>query len=285
MTVRVDFRIRTASTSDQRLLTNLIHYSPYVHRHLDWRSPLDWIGASPFLVAEYQGEPVAALACPPDPPEVYWIRLFAVGERVPVKEVWHMLWAGALGELPAGSQTIACAIVLQDWLKDLLVESSFSSRQEIVMLERDQKPVPPAASVSGYSLRSMLPSDLPAVAHLDAEAFEPVWQNSLEALKRAFPQAVLASVAEDAQGVIGYQLSTRNPFGAHLARLAVRPGNQRRGIGRALVEDLIRQLAGRGIQRLTVNTQSDNHTSLSLYARTGFVETGERYPVYECRIK
>ena len=152
---------------------------------------------------------------------------------------------------------------------------------EIVMLERNQKPGETAGPPEGISLRLMLPSDLPAVAEVDAAAFEPAWQNSLEALNRAFPQALLATVAETAQGLVGYQISTRNPFGAHLARLAVRPDVQRRGVGQALVEDLIRQLAGHGISRLTVNTQSDNRTSLSLYARTGFSETGERYPVYE----
>jgi ribosomal protein S18 acetylase RimI-like enzyme len=33
--------------------------------------------------------------------------------------------------------------------------------------------------------------------------------------------------------------------------------------------------------RLTVNTQSDNAASLALYRKTGFHETGERYPVYQ----
>jgi RimJ/RimL family protein N-acetyltransferase len=35
-----------------------------------------------------------------------------------------------------------------------------------------------------------------------------------------------------------------------------------------------------GIARLSVNTQSDNQASLSLYQRMGFVRTGEQYPVY-----
>jgi hypothetical protein len=36
--------------------------------------------------------------------------------------------------------------------------------------------------------------------------------------------------------------------------------------------------------RLTVNTQSDNASSLALYKKTGFLETGERYPVYELQV-
>jgi ribosomal protein S18 acetylase RimI-like enzyme len=281
MTVRVDFRIRPAVLTDQKQIANLIHFSPYVHRHLDWRGPLDWIGYHPYLVAEDHADLVAALACPPDPPRVAWIRLFAVAATMPLERVWGVLWEAMCLEFAGRSDVIVPAIVLQDWLGELLRASGFTSHQEIVMLARDQAASDEIAIAEGISLRAMLPSDLAAVAEVDAAAFEPVWQNSLEALNRAFPQAILPTVAASAEGVVGYQLSTRNPFGAHLARLAVRPDIQRRGVGRALVFDLIRQLARHGITRLTVNTQSDNRTSLALYQRTGFDETGERYPVYE----
>jgi ribosomal protein S18 acetylase RimI-like enzyme len=280
MTVREDFRIRSAVFTDQRQLARLIQYGPHVHRHLDWRSPLDWIGSSPFLVAEEEGDPVAAFACPPDPPGVAWLRLFADSDRVPFAEAWQVLWEAARAQL-AGKRAIVAAIVLQEWLQKLLVESGFSNPQNIVMLERDLPSAGPAILPEGVRLRTMLPYDLPVVAEVDAAAFDPVWQNSLPALNRAFPQAMLATVAETDQGVIGYQISTRNPFGCHLARLAVRPGNQRHGVGQALVVDLIDQLAQLGITRITVNTQSDNRTSLALYKRLGFGETGEQYPVYE----
>jgi len=130
-------------------------------------------------------------------------------------------------------------------------------------------------------IRGMLQYDLPAVAAVDAAAFEPLWQNSLPSLERAYPQAVLATVVEADGRVLGYQLSTRNPLGAHLARLAVLPGLQGRGLGRALVADLIQQAEWHGMFHLSVNTQSDNSASLRLYKRIGFRETGERYPVYQ----
>ena len=46
---------RPATQDDRRQLDNLIHFEPHVHRHLDWRRPLDWIGHSPFWVAEKDG--------------------------------------------------------------------------------------------------------------------------------------------------------------------------------------------------------------------------------------
>jgi ribosomal-protein-alanine N-acetyltransferase len=152
------------------------------------------------------------------------------------------------------------------------------------MLERDGETPAEMALPPEISMRAMMPFDLPAVAEVDASAFELLWQNGLPVLERAYPQALWATVAETNGQVIGYQLSTRNPLGVHLARLAVRPAVHGKGLGYALVADLIQQAGRRGISHLTVNTQSDNATSLALYQRMGFRETGERYPVYQLQV-
>jgi ribosomal protein S18 acetylase RimI-like enzyme len=131
----------------------------------------------------------------------------------------------------------------------------------------------------------MQPFDLPVVAAVDAAAFEPLWQNSLQSLQLAYPQAVFPTVIETDGRVVGYQIATRNPLGAHLARLAVDPSLQGRGLGRALVADLVQQTGRHGMARLTVNTQSDNFTSLALYTAIGFHETGERFPVYQLAVQ
>jgi ribosomal protein S18 acetylase RimI-like enzyme len=60
----------------------------------------------------------------------------------------------------------------------------------------------------------------------------------------------------------------------------VHPAAQGKGAGRALLSDLFRYITYAGLSRLSVNTQSDNQASLSLYQRMGFVRTGEEYPVY-----
>ena len=281
MTVGADFRVRPAVPSDHRQLANLIHFSPFVHRHLDWRYPLDWIGASPFYVLESQGQISATLACPPDPPQVAWVRLFINTGKVPLQESWSILWDVVRSDIGAAEGTLIAAIVLQDWLPDLLRLSGFTTRQSIVMLEREGNSLSDLPLGSGFSIRPMQSIDLPVVAEVDASAFDPLWQNSLQALELAFPQAVFPTVAEFKGHVVGYQISTRNPYGAHLARLAVGPSVQGQGVGRALVAELIQQTGRHGMSRLTVNTQSDNFTSLALYTNIGFHETGERFPVYQ----
>ncbi len=284
MMVGLDVRVRSAALTDQRQIANLMHFSPYNHRHLDWRYPLDWLGSPPFFVLESQGQILSALACPPDPPMVAWVRLFVTSGKISLGEAWESLWQAARLELTRQGHFLAAAIVLQEWYHGLLIASGFSSHQSIVMLEREGQ-IPMEVSLpAGYSIRSMLQYDLPAVAEVDAAAFDPLWQNSLPSLERAYPQAVLATVIEANGQVLGYQLSTRNPLGAHLARLAVRPELQGLGLGRALIADLIQQADRHAMYRLTVNTQSDNAASLALYKKTGFRETGERFPVYQLQV-
>jgi [ribosomal protein S18]-alanine N-acetyltransferase len=284
MTVGVDIQVRSAVLTDRHQVANLMHISPYIHRHLDWRYPLDWIGSSPFFVIESRGEIISALACPPDPPLVAWVRLFVSSGIISPDESWPALWEAVRLDLARKGKFTVPVIVSQEWYESLLLASGFSSRQSIVMLEREGQLPVEASLPAGFIIRTMLQYDLPAIAEVDAAAFDTLWQNSLPSLEQAYPQSVLATVAEADGKVLGYQLSTRNPLGAHLARLAVLPALQGRGVGRALVADLIQQAERHGMYRLTVNTQSDNAASLTLYKKIGFRETGERYPVYQTHI-
>ena len=276
-----DLRIRPAVLTDQRQLSNLIHFSSNVHRHLDWRGPLEWIGSAPFHVLETQGEVIAALGCPPEPPMVAWVRLFVNSGRIPIQDSWKLLWDRVFSELSPKGKCVIAAIVLQEWLRELLISSGFISHQSIVMLEREGGITSEKHLPTETTIRPMMPYDLPGVAEVDASAFELLWQNTFPVLERAYPQAVWPTVAEMKGQLIGYQLSTRNPLGIHLARLAVRSDMQGKGLGSALVADLINQAGSHSINHLTVNTQSDNGISLTLYQRMGFHESGERYQVYE----
>ena len=282
--VNLDLAIRVAQPSDESRLANLLYFESYVHRHLDWRTPIDWLGVPEYWVAEQAGLISAALACPPDPENVAWIRLFVRSNSVPGDEAWRILWETARQSLAERYGLTVAAIVMHDWFQKLLQASGFIERQKIVLLEHTsglfrELPVP-----TGIVIRQMLPDDLRAVTRLDAAAFDLIWRNSLPALQRAFSQSGPATIALCDGQLVGYQISTRNSFGVHLARLAVSPSFQGHGLGYAIVQNLLRQMYRTGIFRLTVNTQNDNSASLALYRKIGFILTGEAYPVYTYQI-
>jgi len=278
--IEVSLQVRPAVPQDQHQIANLMFFESHVHRHLDWRAPLEWLGHPYYWVIEDKGRILAALACPQDPDGIAWVRLFAHARDLSLNDAWTALWETAQRDIAQNGGAIVAMIAMHQWLSDLLIRNDFTHTQSIIMLEWKGSAVSPWTLGEGLTIRSMQPDDLPAVAELDASAFMPLWQNPLDALEKALPQATAATVVEDAEGLVGYQISTANPFGAHLARLAVRPDAQRRGLGSLIVTDLIRRLKEKGVARLTVNTQSDNHASLALYKKMGFVQTGEKFPVY-----
>jgi ribosomal protein S18 acetylase RimI-like enzyme len=84
--------------------------------------------------------------------------------------------------------------------------------------------------------------------------------------------------------VLGYQLSTSHSRDGHLARLAVLPDFQGRGLGGMLIGEMVRFFEGRGVTTLTVITQEDNLASQHLYRRLGFDYTGHRVPVWSINL-
>jgi ribosomal-protein-alanine N-acetyltransferase len=276
---------RSADPKDLSRLANLVHFEVFVHRHLDYRPPLDWIGYTPFLVLEQASRIEAALACPPDPPAIAWIRLFAAATQIPVTNAWDVLWAESYNQLITDPKILyAAAIPLYAWFEALLKRNHFQRSHSIVMLSWDGPGLPETPSNPVVSVRPMTLDDLVEVEIIDTASFSLVWQNSLTYLEIAFRQAAVATVAEYEGQLVGYQISTGTPIGGHLARLAVLPHLQGKGIGYALLYDLLNQFTRRGARIITVNTQKDNLASLSLYRKSGFQMTGEEYPIYQLEL-
>ena len=274
-----DGRIRPVGPKDRALIDRLLATADWRHAHLDWLDAGDLVGLAPFLLALEGGQPVACLGCPPDPPGVAWIRVFAGTSRLPAVEAWQAMWPAARASATEMSAHTASAVTAERWMASLLQESGFIESNRVIFLEHQGKIGPPVIP-AGALLRAYRSSDLQAVHEVDREAFDGLWLYSRPVLSAALAQAASVTVLEAEGRVAGYQLSTASALGAHLARLAVRPDFQGRGYGRALVEHLLHKFEQRGFDRVSVNTQEDNAPSLRLYRRLGFRETGQTYPVF-----
>lgn len=278
--INLRLQARRAVARDQRQISSLLLQESNTHRHLDWRNALEWLGVRNYWALEDQGLIVSALACPEDPHDVAWIRIFTHHTHLTGPEAWSALWSIAQAEIfHSNPRARVAAIVMKQWFQSLLLGSGFEPLVEIVLLElKSENYVAPRLNTD-VRIRPMQPSDMPEVEGLDRAAFGAFWHNTQDSLFRAYEQSYCATVAEDQDGLAGYQLSTGNPFGVHLARLGVKPDAQGRGVGSSLTHDLIQRTGVFRSGRLSVNTQADNLASLHMYKKLGFAPTGVRYPV------
>jgi ribosomal protein S18 acetylase RimI-like enzyme len=280
MTDENELNIRTVINSDRSRVANLIHFGTYVHQHLDWRSPLEWIGRQPYLGIENSEGFMATLACPQEIPEITWIRLFAVRSNNKVDKVWRALWDATCDELSQKGKIQIAALSMQNWFTDILEKSKFIHTDNVIVLKYEKNTVIQLPYLKSIVIRHMLPEDFPFVLGIDGSAFKAEWRNSLEEMELAYQLSSYATIAEMNHDIVGYQYSTSSGMGGHLARLAVRDNMQGQGIGYSLVHDVVRHFRQQGVMNLSVNTQQSNIASLGLYSKSGFKSTGESYRVY-----
>jgi [ribosomal protein S18]-alanine N-acetyltransferase len=272
---------RQALDTDRYQLKRLLGRKSIIHRHLDWNSPEAWLGKQPFFVLEdNDGSLLAALACPGDEAGLIWLRLFAVLPGFSINRAWKRLWSPVkdwLMEHQPGSEVNSLA--LRPEMKRILRGNKFKEISQVVSLYWEVASARWPNTRNDLRVREMTPEDLPDVQRIDHSAFQPLWQNSPTQLSAAFTEAFYATVVEENEAVQGYQISTTNPQGGHLARLAVHPGAQGQGLGIKILEDVLEHLSQIGIVEVSVNTQQDNLNSLELYKKFGFEQVDEIYPV------
>lgn len=274
--------LRPAEPRDYSTLFSFMNSLSHMHRHLDWRDTLEWLGRQPFWICEEDNQIQSVLACPPEPPEVAWVRLFAASMHTSPDRAWQNLFERALEDLRRMSPKPAVvSLALREWYEELLKRNGFAHHQDIVVFLYDTEPPQPVKIDSQIHLREMTLRDLPEVVVIDHLAFEPIWRLSPDDLRFAFDKSSYCTVAEKNGKIIGYTMSSNNGMYAHLARLAVDPQIQRQRLGYSLLQDLLDHFINlNDYWGVTLNTQHNNISSVALYHKIGFRETGERFPVF-----
>lgn len=277
-----DYRkIVEATPENYEQIARFLNQNNLIHRHLDWFGTLDWLGFQPYLLLMDNDKIQAVLCATPENNESSWVRTFVAKKRIPLEETWQPLLDKAVLNLREKGIKELAALALHPWFEDLLSTSGFNNRQNIIVLEWGGKLPKTGIRNPNVIIRPMHMDDLSKVSEVDKLAFSSLWQNSYAGLLKAYEQPGISTVAVKNGEIVGYQISTSMTIYGHLARLAVHPDYQRMGIAYTLVHDLLRQFDQQGFWRVTVNTQSYNFPSLSLYKQFGFSRTGEEIPVYE----
>lgn len=147
--------------------------------------------------------------------------------------------------------------------------AGFEVRDSLHLLAHDLRDIPTAPPAT---LRRGRRADRATALGVDHRAFPPFWrldEGGLHEAMTATPSARFRVATLD-RHVVGYAVTGRAGHRGYLQRLAVEPGEQGRGLGRALVADSLRWLERRGVTNAVVNTQVENERALRLYQAMGF---------------
>jgi ribosomal-protein-alanine N-acetyltransferase len=130
------------------------------------------------------------------------------------------------------------------------------------------------------NIRGATPADLERIVAIENASYAVPW--SPEAFRSLFERGgVRFLVAEDGSDLVGYAVSWEVAEEAELGNLAVSPHLRRQGVGAALLDRMIDDLARAGVRYLFLEVRWSNEAALRLYASRGFEQVALRKRYYE----
>lgn len=128
----------------------------------------------------------------------------------------------------------------------------------------------------------MTAADLDEALEIERRSFSEPWSRGmmLHELKLPFSQTVLARAEDAPHALLGYICWWRLGDEIQILNVAVDPARRQGGIGRALVELVMRDGEAHHVATVTLEVRRDNGPAIQLYRRFGFTERGVRRNYY-----
>jgi [ribosomal protein S18]-alanine N-acetyltransferase len=128
-------------------------------------------------------------------------------------------------------------------------------------------------------IRPATAADLGAIAEIERAVFSDPWPAG------AFgpllgPFAWVAADASGGGGLAGYVFAHHALEEGEILNLAVPPAYRRSGVGRALMEHVVGELAHVGVARVYLEVRESNQAGRAFYAALGFRPVGKRRGYY-----
>lgn len=133
--------------------------------------------------------------------------------------------------------------------------------------------------VTRPALRAGTLADVDAVVEIERACFSDPWTRESFASVARRPE-VIFRVAELDGVVAGYLVAWFAADEGELANVAVAPGMRGRGVGAALVDELLADAARRRVEAVYLEVRESNQAARALYASRGFADVGRRRHYY-----
>ena len=256
-------------------------YGPQLaFEHLDWLPSQSRLSEESTFCLLDADEIQAVLSVAPENRNFAWLRFFFAHRDGNHNANFEQLIDHAKIWLKDNQISKLYSLATSEWIERLLIKHGFQLNNQIVSLSSQELTVKARTLPENLQIRPMRLDDIPELESLDELCFRPPWQLNQSSLEKSYSKGANSSVVSQAGKLVGYQI-TDNVFDhLHLARIAVHPDMQGRGIARQLMAEMISFFKDYAIQTYSVNTQADNLASLRLYHSFGFKEEGRPTPVY-----
>jgi [ribosomal protein S18]-alanine N-acetyltransferase len=128
-------------------------------------------------------------------------------------------------------------------------------------------------------MRDMTPADIDAVLAIEQAVQTYPWTrgNFIDALDNGY----MCRVDEQVGEICGYAVLRPVLDEAELLNIGVAAGQQRKGLGRAMLGEMFDLARERNMRRVFLEVRPSNTAALALYRRTGFGEIGVRRDYYQ----
>jgi len=156
------------------------------------------------------------------------------------------------------------------------------------MLANERRPLP-------VVIEPLDSADLPAVARIDAASFDRSGTRSVataeaqlrEELARPWARLRVARAITDGR-IAGYLVAWHVADELHVIHVATDPAERRRGVGRALLGELIEFGRGKDVRLVLLEVRRSNDAAIRMYREAGFSAMSVRrgyYPDHEDAIE
>jgi ribosomal-protein-alanine N-acetyltransferase len=140
----------------------------------------------------------------------------------------------------------------------------------------------PIAGAEPWALAPMRVADLPEILAIERASFPRPWSGALflQEMRVGFSRVVVARPVGRAAPVLGYVCRWLVAGEIHVLNLATHPAHRRRGVGRRLLDEVLREARRRGVAAVTLEVRRSNAGARRLYETLRFAEVGVRRDYY-----
>jgi ribosomal-protein-alanine N-acetyltransferase len=125
------------------------------------------------------------------------------------------------------------------------------------------------------TLRTYTPEDFETLYEIDQACYEPAIAYSRREFRNylRFPGAECV-IAEENGEVVGFCLTSHQQARGYIITIDVLAEFRRRGVGTALLAEVERRLAGRGVKEIGLETATDNESAIAFWQKHGYRTRG-----------